>query len=151
MKHPSRRTVLKQTGAAALVTTIGLHSPALAQGGPARIEMKIIKVAGVVGLSGGRGTLFYNGLAYPLRVGGVSLGIGFALAAYELRGSVFNLQRPEDVYGNYTAASAGAAFVGGGKVGVLTNARGVRLEVGAVSVGIELQVDLSGINISPGR
>ena len=151
MKHTSRRKALQLAGAVALVTTMGLHSPAMAQGAPATIEMKIVKVAGVVGLSGGRGTLYYNGQAYPLRVGGVSLGLGFALAAYNLKGTVFNLQRVEDIYGNYTAASAGAAFVGGGKVGVLTNARGVRLEVGAITVGVELQVDLSGINISPGR
>jgi len=151
MKHPSRRKMLQQTGAVALVTTMGLYSPVMAQGAPATIEMKILKVAGVVGLSGGRGTLFFDGQAYPLRIGGISLGLGFALAAYELKGSVFNLQRVEDIYGNYTAASAGAAFVGGGKVGVLTNARGVRLEVGAITVGVELQVDLSGINISPGR
>ena len=150
MKYLSRRKVLQQTGAVALVSTLGLPSQVIAQGAPATIEMKILKVAGVVGLSGGRGTLFFNGQAYPLRVGGVSLGIGFALAAYELKGSVFNLQRAEDIYGNYTAASAGAALVGGGKVGVLTNARGVRLEVGAVTIGVELQVDLSGINISAG-
>lgn len=133
------------------IVTIGSHSPAMAQGAPATIEMKILKVAGIVGLSGGRGTLYFNGQAYPLRVGGVSLGIGFALAAYNLKGTVHNLQRVEDLYGVYSAASAGAAFVGGGKVGVLTNARGVRLEVGAVTVGVELQVDLSGVNIRPGR
>jgi hypothetical protein len=126
-------------------------SPAQAQGAPATIEMKLIKVAGVIGVSGGRGTLYYNGMAYPLRVGGVSLGLGFALAAYDLKGTVYNLRDPADIYGTYTAASAGAAFVGGAKVAVLTNARGVRLEVGALTVGVELQIDLSGISISPGR
>jgi hypothetical protein len=134
-----------------IATAVAASNPARAQGAPATIEMKLIKVAGVIGVSGGRGTLHFNGQAYPLRVGGVSLGLGFALAAYDLKGSVFNLVNVEDIYGVYTAASAGAAFVGGAKVAVLTNARGVRLEVGALTLGVELQVDLSGITISPRR
>ena len=133
------------------ITMVGSHSTAQAQGAPATIEMKIIKIAGIVGLQGGRGTLYFDGQAYPLRVGGLSLGLGFALAAYDMKGTVHNLVRVEDLYGTYSAASAGLAFIGGAKVAVLTNARGVRLEVGALTLGVELQVDLSGINIRPGR
>ena len=133
------------------ITMVGSHSTAQAQGAPARIEMKIVKVAGIIGLQGGRGTLYFDGQTYPLRLGGLSLGVGFALAAYDMKGSVHNLVRVEDLYGTYTEASAGLAFVGGGKVAVMTNARGVRLEVGALSVGVELQLNLAGINIRTGR
>lgn len=129
---------------------VGSHSTAQAQGAPATIEMKIVKVAGIIGLQGGRGTLYFNGQAYPLRIRGLSLGLGFALAAYDMKGTVHNLVRVEDLYGVYREASAGLAFVGGGKVAVLTNRRGVRLEVSALSVGVELQVNLAGINIRPG-
>jgi hypothetical protein len=131
------------------ITMVGSHSTA--QGAPATIEMKIVKVAGIIGLQGGRGTLYFNGQAYPLRVGGLSLGVGFALAAYDMKGTVHNLVRVEDLYGTYSEASAGVAFIGGGKVAVMTNARGVRLEVSALTLGVELQLNLAGINIRPGR
>jgi hypothetical protein len=131
------------------ITMVGSHSTA--QGAPATIEMKIVKVAGIIGLQGGRGTLYFNGQAYPLRVGGLSLGVGFALAAYDMKGTVHNLTRVEDLYGTYSEAAAGLAFIGGGKVAVLTNARGVRLEVSALTLGVELQLNLAGINIRPGR
>ena len=133
------------------ITMVGSHGTTQAQAAPATIEMKIVKVAGIVGLQGGRGTLYFNGQAYPLRVGGLSLGVGFALAAYDMKGTVHNLNRVEDLYGNYSEASAGLAFVGGGKVAVLKNARGVRLEVSALTLGVELQLNLAGINIKPGR
>ena len=131
------------------ITMVGSHSTA--QGAPARIEMKIVKVAGIIGLQGGRGTLYFDGQTYPLRLGGLSLGVGFALAAYDMKGSVHNLVRVEDLYGTYSEASAGLAFVGGGKVAVMTNARGVRLEVSALTLGVELQLNLAGISIRPGR
>ena len=133
------------------ITMVGSHGTAQAQGAPATIEMKIVKIAGIVGLQGGRGTLYFNGQAYPLRVGGLSLGLGFTIAAYDMKGTVHNLVRVEDLYGIYSEASAGLAFIGGGKVAVLTNARGVRLEVSAFTVGVELQLNLAGINIKPGR
>ena len=133
------------------ITMVGSHSTAQAQGAPATIEMKIVKIAGIVGLQGGRGTLYFDGQAYPLRVGGLSLGLGFALAAYDMKGTVHNLSRVEDQYGTYSEAAAGLAFIGGGKVAVLTNARGVRLEVSALTLGVELQVNLAGINIRAGR
>ncbi len=115
----------------------------------ARIDMQIGKVGFIVGISGGRGTVYFDDHAYPIRVGGVSLGATFAISSIDLTGTVYNLNRIEDLYGNYTATSAGLAVVAGGKAASLSNARGVRLEVAGRTIGLEFSLDLSGINIRP--
>lgn len=115
----------------------------------ARIDMRIGKVGFIVGVSGGRGTVLFNGQTYPIRVGGVSLGATFAISSIDLTGTVFNISRIEDLYGIYSAGSAGLAVVAGGKVGTLSNSRGVSIEVQGKSIGVEFSIDLSGINIQP--
>lgn len=127
-----------------LFTTLSLESNAVrAQ----QVELQIVKAGFIVGLTGGRGMLYYEGRAYPLRVDGVSLGATFAVSSIDLTGIVSNLQRPEDIYGTYTASSAGVALAGGGKVAKLTNNKGVRMEVRGRTIGVEFSLDLSGIRI----
>lgn len=120
---------------------------AIAQTG--RVDIQIVKVGFIVGVSGGRGTLYFDGVAYPIRVGGVSLGPSFAVSSIDLTGTAYNLTNAQDFYGTYTAGSAGLAVVGGGKAATLTNARGVRLEVQGRTIGVEFSLDLSGISIQP--
>lgn len=126
---------------------LGDYKPANAQSG--RIDLQIVKAGFIVGLSGGRGTLYYDGLAYPLRVGGLSLGPSFSISSVDVTGEVYNLNSVEDLYGNYTAGSAGVAIVGGGGVATLTNARGVRLEVRGRTIGVDFSLNLSGVSIQP--
>ncbi|MCP4074322.1 MAG: hypothetical protein GY742_21755 [Hyphomicrobiales bacterium] len=123
--------------------------PGNAKAEDARIDMQIGKVGFIIGVSGGRGTVYFDGHAYPIRVGGVSLGATFAMSSIDLTGTVYNLNRIEDLYGNYTATSAGLAVVAGGKTGSLTNARGIRMELRGRTIGLEFSLDLSGINIRP--
>ncbi len=47
----------------------------------ARIDMKIGKVGFIVGFSGGRGTVLFDGQTYPIKVGGISLGATFAISS----------------------------------------------------------------------
>jgi hypothetical protein len=115
----------------------------------AKIDMQIGKLGFIIGISGGRGTVYFDGHAYPIRVGGVSLGATFAISSIDLTGTVFNLNNIEDLYGTYTAGSAGLAVVAGGKVGTLSNARGISMEVRGRTIGLEFSLDLSGINIQP--
>jgi hypothetical protein len=133
------------------IIAIGSMSPIVtgAKAQDARIDMKIGKVGFIVGVSGGRGTVQFNGQTYPIRVGGVSLGATIAFSSIDLTGAIFNLNRIEDLYGTYTAVSAGLAVVAGGKAGSLSNARGVRLDVKGRTIGLEFSLDLSGINIQP--
>jgi hypothetical protein len=115
----------------------------------ARIDMQIGKIGFIVGFSAGRGTVCLNGRSYPVRVGGVSIGPSLAFSSIDLTGTVFNLRSIEELYGIYTAGSAGLAVVAGGKVATLSNSRGITMEVRGNTVGIEFSLDLSGISIQP--
>jgi hypothetical protein len=115
----------------------------------ARIDLQVGKVGFIVGFSGGKGVITYKDKTYPVRVGGVSLGATFALTSIDLTGTVSNFSRIEDIYGNYTAASAGLAVVAGGKAAKLENTRGVIMEVGGRSIGVEFSLDLAGISVKP--
>jgi len=115
---------------------------------PATIEFELYKAGFVVGVSGGRGTLHFQGKAYPLSIGGVSVGATLGVSKAELVGSVHNLHRVEDIEGTYSAMQAGLALGGGAKVTQLENARKVRLEVRGKQIGIELSLDLNGMQIS---
>ena len=93
--------------------------------------------------------MYFDNHAYPIRVGGVSLGASIAFASIDLTGTVFNLNSIEELYGIYTAGSAGLAVVAGGKVGTLSNARGITMELRGKTIGLEFSLDLSGISIQP--
>lgn len=112
-----------------------------------RIDLEIVKPGFVAGLSGGRGALHYGGMAIPLHV--ISLGPSIAFFSYEFSGTVHNLTRPEDIYGDYTAGSGGAELVGGGKIPTLTNACGVRIDISVLENGMDISRDLGGIRIRP--
>jgi len=120
--------------------------PAAAQ--PATIEFELYKAGFIVGVSGGRGTLHFQGKAYPLSIGGVSVGATAGVSKAELVGEVHNLQRLEDIEGTYSALQAGLTLGGGAKVTQLENSRKVRLQVRGKQIGIELSLDLNGMQIS---
>ena len=115
---------------------------------PATIEFELYKAGFIVGVSGGRGTLHFQGKAYPLSIGGVSVGATAGVSKAELAGEVHNLLRLEDIEGTYTALQAGLALGGGEKVTQLENARKVRLVVRGKQIGIELSLDLNGMQIT---
>ena len=109
----------------ALVLAAGaLASPAHADGGS--ISFRVLKGGWVIGASGGSGTLVFHGH----------------------RGVVRNIRSPYDVSGVYGAAGAGAAIGAGGQAIVLTNDRGAVLELTGFQVGLQVNVDLSGLSIS---
>src|SRR6266478_3732340 len=55
------------------LTGASLSSAAYADSGSIRIS--VIKAGWIIGGSGGSGTLFFRGRAYPLSIGGISYGI----------------------------------------------------------------------------
>jgi hypothetical protein len=70
------------------------------------------------------------------------------VAAVDLVGTAYNLQRPGLIAGTYGAAGAGATFVGGGQVARLQNQNGVVLEVHGVQVGFQVSIGLGGMTIA---
>jgi hypothetical protein len=112
------------------------------------IDLTLYKAGFIVGGSGGSGTLKFKGKQYPIDIGGVSLGATIGASKAELIGEVYNLKNASDIEGTYSAAQAGVAVVGGGKVAELKNSKGVVLKVKGKQVGLELALDLSGMGVS---
>jgi hypothetical protein len=112
------------------------------------IDLTLYKAGFIVGGSGGSGTLKFKGKQYPVDIGGVSLGATIGASKAELIGEVYNIKSPSDIEGTYSAAQAGVAVVGGGKVAELKNSKGVVLKVSGKQVGLELALDLSGMQVS---
>jgi hypothetical protein len=139
--------------AIALIAPISCVSPSYSQTPPAEaaapeIHITFVNAGFIVGVAAGSGTLVYQGKRYPLSVGGVSLGATFGASKAELSGTVQNLTKPSDISGTYGATEAGYAVVSGRKTARLKNGKGVILVLRGRQVGLEVQLDLSGMQIS---
>lgn len=130
------------------VACFGLAPASAAEKPDARVELSVFKAGFIVGGSGGSGYLYYKGKAYALGVGGISLGATIGVSKAELIGEVFNLKQPSDIAGTYSAIGGSAVLGGGASVAELQNSKGVQLRVSGKSIGLELSVDLSGLQIS---
>jgi hypothetical protein len=108
----------------------------------------VLKAGWFIGGSGGSGTLFFHGRAYPLSIGGVDFGLVFGASQTYLSGRVSNISRPSDVAGVYGAGGAGAAIGRGVRAIVLTNEKGAVLELSGRQTGLMVNADLSGLPIS---
>lgn len=113
-----------------------------------QIELEIYKAGFIVGVSGGTGTLTFQGKQYPLKIGGISLGATIGASKAQLIGSVENLKIPSDIVGTYTSTEMGLAIAGGKKTAQLKNSKGVILKVKGKQIGLEFSLDLSGLQIS---
>jgi hypothetical protein len=125
---------------------VSLSSSARADGG--YISFRVIKGGWIIGASGGSGVLVFHGHRYPISIGGLSAGFVFGASETHFRGSVSNILSPYDVAGVYGAAGAGAALGVGGQAIVLRNEKGAVLRLVGHQIGLQVNVDLSGLSIS---
>jgi hypothetical protein len=140
-------TIVRQI-AITLVALVALATPSYSQPSPAKVRIEIVSGGFIIGAAGGRGTLTYQGKRYPLRIGGVSIGLVFGAAKAELVGQAYNLTRPSDISGTYTAVEAGYALAGGRRTARLKNSKGVILVLRGRQIGLEVSLDLSGMQVS---
>jgi hypothetical protein len=134
-------------GLIALAMTVMSVSAGPAWAATGTVHVEIAKAGFIVGVGGGRGTLVFQGRRYPLSVGGLSVGAIIGASKAELVGRAYNLRRPSDIAGTYTAVGAGAA-VGGGASGIrLQNAKGVVLDLRGRTIGLEFNANVSGVEI----
>ena len=129
----------------ALVALIGLTFSARADEG--YVQLTIYKGGWIIGGNGGGGVLDFHGRRYSLGVGGIDYGLVFGGSRAVLRGRVSNIWRPSDIAGAYAAGGAGIVVGGGVRGIVLTNARGVVLELAGTQFGLMANADLSGLAI----
>jgi lipid-binding SYLF domain-containing protein len=138
-----------RVAALALVATLALSASAFAE--TCSIRIKFVKAGWVIGGTAGSGTLTCGGRSYPLSIGGLSYGFTFGVSSVNLRGVARNVRRVENVEGVYGAGSAGAAIIRGPQAAVLTNGKGVVLEVAGAQSGVIVNLDLSGMAVSLAR
>jgi len=127
---------------------IGFVTTAHAEKADATIEFTVYKAGFIVGGSGGSGILHYKGKEYPISIGGVSLGATIGASKTELVGDVFNLGKAGDIEGTYSGGQAGIALAGGAKVTELKNSKGVVMKVKGKQIGLEISLDLNGMQVS---
>lgn len=124
----------------------GASSAAHADGGT--ISFRVLKGGWFIGASGGSGWLVFHGQRYPISIGGLSAGLVFGASETYFAGSVSHINSPYDVSGIYGAAGAGAAVGAGGQMIVLRNEKGAVLTLTGRQVGLQVNIDLSGLSIS---
>jgi len=128
------------------VAGVSLSSAARADGG--YVSFRVIKGGWIIGASGGSGVLIFHGHRYPISIGGLSAGFVFGASETHFRGTVDHILSPYDVAGVYGAAGAGAALGVGGQAIVLRNEKGAVLRLVGRQIGLQVNVDLSGLSIS---
>jgi hypothetical protein len=141
----SRITKLAVALIAATVVLASATLPSQADNG--RVRIRITKAGFIIGVGGGEGVLNFKGRNYPFRVSGISGGT-IGVAHMDLIGTAYNLRRPSDIAGSYTAGSASIAVVGGAKVARVQNTNGVVLELHGAQVGLELSLNLGGATVT---
>lgn len=134
--------------AAVLIAVTGLVTAPAARADSGRIQFEVIKGGWFIGGQGGSGTLFFRGRAYPIVIGGLSAGLVFGASITRFRGTVHNIYRPTDVAGVYGAVGAGGAIGVGAQFIRLRNDKGAVLTLNGRQIGLQVNVDLSGLSIA---
>ena len=91
----------------ALTAIAGISLPSASHADDGTVTLVIYKAGWIIGGSGGGGTLYFRGRAYPLSTGGLDYGLVFGGSRTVLHGRVHNIWRPSDIAGVYGAAGAG--------------------------------------------
>ena len=128
------------------IVCASVSSAAYADSGTVRIT--VYKVGWFIGGSGGSGVLTFHGRQYPLSIGGIDLGLVFGASKTRLVGTVSRIRSASDVAGVYGAGGAGAAIGPGARAIALTNEKGALLTMSGRQIGLEANIDLSGLVIS---
>jgi hypothetical protein len=139
---------LRVAAVASMLALAGFGFISTAQADSGTIAFQVIKGGWIIGASGGSGTLYFHGQRYPISLGGLSAGFVFGASATKFRGTVSNIRSPHDVAGIYGAVGGGAALGVGGQAIVLRNEKGAVLTLTGMQVGLQINVDLSGLSIS---
>jgi len=102
-----------------------------------------------IGYSWGHGTL-YNSKdqkQYKFKLSGVSVA-DVGAASITAEGEVYNLAKPSDLNGTYSAVTAGATVIAGGSVAYLKNDSGVVIKLHSQTEGLRFNLSANGIRIT---
>ena len=127
-----------------------LSAPNPGQPTNAKITFRGRTAAIGAGFVWGASTLEFRGKTYPVRVDGFELG-ALGTASIDGVGEVSGLTKAEDLNGDFTALSSGAAFGLGAEKLVMRNDKGVRIVMETKASGFQLGVGPRGITLSVGE
>src|SRR5580658_2931118 len=102
-----------------------------------------------IGYAWGHGTL-YNSKdqkEYKFKLSGVSV-VDVGGASITAEGEVYNLTKPSDLNGNYSAVTAGATVVAGGSIAYLKNDNGVVIKLHSQTEGLRFNLSGNGVHIT---
>jgi hypothetical protein len=132
----------------ALTVLAGMGLSSAAQAETCSISFRVLKGGWVIGASGGSGVLRCHGKSYPLSIGGLSGGLVFGASETSFSGRATFAGSPYNVAGVYGAAGAGGAVGVGAQAIVLRNEKGATLSLVGRQVGLQVNLDLSGLSIA---
>lgn len=133
---------------AALAVVFAAALPLTAHADTGEVRLKFFKAGWFVGAQAGSGILSFRDQIHPLHIGGLSAGLTFGGSVTDLVGTATNLRQASDIEGVYTAIGAGVTIAKGARAIQMQNARGVVLVMQGQQMGLELDLDLSGMSVS---
>src|SRR5271155_632653 len=102
-----------------------------------------------IGYTWGHGTLYYSKdqKQYKFKLSGVSVAdVGGAGITAE--GEVYNMTKPSDLTGNYSAVTAGVTIIEGGSVAYLKNDNGVVIKLHSQTEGLRFNLSGNGMHVT---
>lgn len=102
-----------------------------------------------IGYTWGHGTLYFSKdqKQYKFKLSGVSIAdVGGAGITAE--GEVYNLSKPSDLSGSYSAVTAGVTVIEGGSVAYLKNGNGVVIKLHSQTGGLRFNLSANGMDIT---
>ena len=125
--------------------------PAVAEGAIPSAYMWLSggSVAIGIGYVWGNGTLYFSKdqKQYKFKLSGVSV-VDVGGAGITAEGEVYNLARPADLSGNYSAVTAGLTVIEGGSVAYLKNDNGVVIKLHSQTGGLRFNLSANGMHIT---
>jgi hypothetical protein len=113
----------------------------------ATLEVEATQIRLLIGGAKGKGVLHFNGKDYPFTLSAGAIG-GVGYAEVKATGDVYFLEKPEDLNGDYSAASAGVAAVKGVGKSTFKNAgNNVKLSMKSESEGLGLFLGLGAMKL----
>jgi hypothetical protein len=102
-----------------------------------------------IGYSWGHGTLYYSKdqKQYKFKISGVSIA-DVGGAGINAEGEVYNLAKPEDLSGSYSAVTAGVTIIEGGSLAYLKNDKGVVIKLHSQTGGLRFNLSANGMHVT---
>ncbi|HQR50193.1 MAG TPA: hypothetical protein PKW44_00980 [Methylophilaceae bacterium] len=113
----------------------------------ATLEVEATQIRLLIGGAKGKGVLHFNGTNYPFTLSAGSIG-GVGYAEVKATGEVYFLEKPEDLNGDYSAATAGVTAVKGAGMSTFKNAGNkVKLSIKSESEGLGLFLGIGAMKL----